>query len=112
MTFTGNARGPIAPLQVRSELRSRGRGLASARGEGVAGGAAQRYHLAQGRGLSVVLLVMKAGDRLEEHSAPGPIALIVREGRIRFTADGRGRRGRNGDDAHVRRREHAIAWRP
>ncbi len=39
-------------------------------------------------GLSVVLLVMKAGDRLEEHSAPGPISLMVREGRIRFTAEG------------------------
>jgi quercetin dioxygenase-like cupin family protein len=35
-------------------------------------------------GLNVVLLVMKAGDRLEEHAAPGPITLSVREGRIRF----------------------------
>jgi quercetin dioxygenase-like cupin family protein len=34
----------------------------------------------------VVLLVMKAGDRLDEHSAPGPISLSVREGRVRFTA--------------------------
>ncbi len=42
--------------------------------------------LRKGEGLSVVLLVMKAGDRLDEHSAPGPISLIVREGRIRFTA--------------------------
>ncbi len=31
---------------------------------------------------------MKAGDKLEEHAAPGPIALIVREGRIRFVAEG------------------------
>jgi len=29
---------------------------------------------------------MKAGDRLEEHSAPGPISLSVREGRVRFVA--------------------------
>ena len=36
----------------------------------------------------MVLLAMKAGDRLEEHSAPGPIAWSVREGRIRFTAEG------------------------
>jgi quercetin dioxygenase-like cupin family protein len=36
-------------------------------------------------GLNVVLLAMKAGDRLEEHSAPGPISLVVREGRVRFT---------------------------
>jgi quercetin dioxygenase-like cupin family protein len=39
-------------------------------------------------GLGVVLLAMKAGDRLEEHSAPGPISLVVREGRIRFSAEG------------------------
>jgi quercetin dioxygenase-like cupin family protein len=44
--------------------------------------------LRKGGGLSVVLLAMKAGDRLEEHSAPGPISLSVREGRIRFTAEG------------------------
>ena len=36
----------------------------------------------------MVLLAMKAGDRLEEHAAPGPITLSVREGRIRFTAEG------------------------
>lgn len=44
--------------------------------------------LRKGGGLNVVLLAMKAGDRFEEHSAPGPIALSVREGRIRFTAEG------------------------
>ena len=42
--------------------------------------------LRKGEGMSVVLLVMKAGDRLEEHAAPGPISLSVREGRIRFVA--------------------------
>ncbi len=36
-------------------------------------------------GLSVVLLVMKSGDGLEEHAAPGPISLVVRERRVRFT---------------------------
>ena len=41
--------------------------------------------LRKGGGLNVVLLVMKAGDRLEEHAAPGPIALSIREGRLRFT---------------------------
>jgi quercetin dioxygenase-like cupin family protein len=41
--------------------------------------------LRKGGGMSVVLLVMKAGDRLEEHAAPGPISVSVREGRIRFT---------------------------
>ena len=44
--------------------------------------------LHKGGGLSVVLLAMRAGDRLEEHSAPGSISLVVREGRIRFTAEG------------------------
>jgi quercetin dioxygenase-like cupin family protein len=42
--------------------------------------------LRKGEGLNVVLLVMKEGDRLDEHSAPGPITLMVHEGRIRFSA--------------------------
>ena len=42
--------------------------------------------LRKGGGMNVVLLVMKAGDRLEEHAAPGPLSLSVREGRIRFVA--------------------------
>ncbi len=42
--------------------------------------------LRKSEGMSVVLLVMGAGDRLEEHAAPGPITLTVREGRVRFTA--------------------------
>jgi quercetin dioxygenase-like cupin family protein len=36
--------------------------------------------------MNVVLLVMKPGDRLEEHAAPGPFSLSVREGHIRFEA--------------------------
>ena len=40
--------------------------------------------LRKGEGMSVVLLVMGAGDRLEEHAAPGPISIAVNEGRIRF----------------------------
>src|SRR4028118_1167951 len=44
--------------------------------------------LRKGEGMNVVLLVMKAGDRLEEHAAPGPFSLSVREGRIRFVAGG------------------------
>ena len=42
--------------------------------------------LRKGQGLNVVLFVMRSGDRLEEHSALGPISLSVREGRVRFTA--------------------------
>jgi len=44
--------------------------------------------LRKGESLNVVLLVMKEGDRLDEHSAPGPITLSVHEGRIRFSAAG------------------------
>jgi quercetin dioxygenase-like cupin family protein len=42
--------------------------------------------LRKGEGMNVVLLVMRAGDRLEEHAAPGPLSLSVREGSIRFVA--------------------------
>ena len=42
--------------------------------------------LRKGEGMNVVLLVMKAGDRLEEHAAPGPVSLSVLEGRVRFEA--------------------------
>ena len=42
--------------------------------------------LRKGEGMNVVLVVMKAGDRLEEHAAPGPFSLSVREGRIRLEA--------------------------
>ena len=53
------------------------------------GGRRNSITLRKGEGMSVVLLVMGAGDRLEEHTAPGPISLTVREGRIRFsTPDG------------------------
>jgi quercetin dioxygenase-like cupin family protein len=40
--------------------------------------------LRKGEGMSVVLLSIKEGDRLEEHAAPGPISFGVREGRVRF----------------------------
>jgi len=40
--------------------------------------------LRKGEGMNVVLVAMKAGDRIEEHAAPGPSSLTVREGRIRF----------------------------
>ena len=53
------------------------------------GGRRNSITLRKCEGMSVVLLVMGAGDRLEEHTAPGPISLTVREGRIRFsTPDG------------------------
>jgi quercetin dioxygenase-like cupin family protein len=59
------------------------------KGEAFRGGRRNSVTLRKGAGMSVVLLVMGAGDRLEEHAAPGPISLSVREGRIRFsTPDG------------------------
>ncbi|HEV2744322.1 MAG TPA: hypothetical protein VGV91_14300 [Rubrobacter sp.] len=42
--------------------------------------------LRKGEGMNVVLLVMKSGDRLEEHATPGPLSLSVREGCVRFVA--------------------------
>ena len=42
--------------------------------------------LRKGEGMNVVLLLMKAGDRLEEHAVPAPLSLSVREGRVRFMA--------------------------
>lgn len=44
--------------------------------------------LRRGEGMNVVLMVMKADDRLEEHAAPGPFSLGVREGHVRFEAEG------------------------
>jgi quercetin dioxygenase-like cupin family protein len=35
--------------------------------------------------MNVVLMVIKGGERLEEHASPGPITVSVREGRVRFT---------------------------
>jgi quercetin dioxygenase-like cupin family protein len=53
--------------------------------EAFRGGRRNSITLRKGEGMSVVLLVMGAGDRLEEHAAPGPISVAVREGRICFT---------------------------
>jgi quercetin dioxygenase-like cupin family protein len=50
------------------------------------GGKRNAITLRKGEGMNVVLLVMRAGDRLEEHAAPGPFSLSVREGRVRFEA--------------------------
>jgi quercetin dioxygenase-like cupin family protein len=64
--------------------------------------------------MSVVLLVMGAGDRLEEHAAPGPISVAVREGRIRFaTKDGEVKAGPEtmlACDAGVRHTVEALKY--
>ena len=68
--------------------------------------------LRKGEGLSVVLLVMKKGDALEEHAAPGPITLTVHEGRVRFSAAGDSVEATAGTvlacDAGVRHRVEAL----
>ena len=76
-------RGPLQSFDLGAEVaRLRGE-------EAFRGGRRNSLTLQKGEGMSVVLLVMGAGDRLEEHAAPGPISLTVREGRIRFsTPDG------------------------
>lgn len=39
-------------------------------------------------GLDVVLVALKSGGTLAEHRAPGPITVLVLEGRIAFSANG------------------------
>lgn len=71
--------GPLQSFDLGEEVgRLRGE-------EAFRGGRRNSITLKKGEGMSVVLLVMGAGDRLEEHAAPGPISVAVREGRIRFT---------------------------
>ena len=69
--------------------------------------------LRKGEGLSVVLLVMKKGDGLEQHAAPGPITLSVHEGRVRFSAAGDSVEAAAGTvlscDAGVRHEVEALA---
>ena len=75
-------RGPLQSFDLGAEVaRLRGE-------EPFRGGRRNSITLRKGEGMSVVLLVMGTGDRLEEHAAPGPISLVVREGRIRFAAEG------------------------
>jgi quercetin dioxygenase-like cupin family protein len=68
--------------------------------------------LRKGEGLNLVLLVMKDGDRLDEHSAPGPITLSVHDGRIRFSAADEGVEAEAGTviacDAGVRHSVEAL----
>ncbi len=69
-------RGPLQSIDLEAEI-ARLRGEREWRRNAIT--------LRKGEGLSLVLLVMRAGDRLDEHAAPGPISVGVREGRIRFT---------------------------
>lgn len=75
-------RGPLQSFDLDAEV-SRLRGEKEWRQ-----GGRNAITLRKGEGLSVVLLAMRAGDRLEEHAAPGPISLSIHEGRIKFSAAG------------------------
>lgn len=78
---------PESERPMRGPLQSFDLGVEAARlrdEEAFRGGRRNSITLRKGEGISVVLLVMGAGDRLEEHAAPGPISVTVREGRIRF----------------------------
>jgi quercetin dioxygenase-like cupin family protein len=46
------------------------------------------FTLVKDPGMDVILTVLNAGTHLSKHSAPGPISVLVLEGRIAFTAHG------------------------
>jgi quercetin dioxygenase-like cupin family protein len=46
------------------------------------------FTLVRDPGMGVVLTVLNAGTHLSKHTAPGPISVLVLEGRIAFTAHG------------------------
>jgi quercetin dioxygenase-like cupin family protein len=74
--------GPLQSIDLQEEV-------ARLRAEGAwREGKRNAITLRKGEDMNVVLLVMRAGDRLEEHAAPGPFSLIVREGRVSFEAGG------------------------
>lgn len=74
--------GPLQHFDLEAEL-------ARLRGErAFTEGRRNAITLRKGEGMNVVLMVMRAGDRLEEHAAPGAISLGVREGSVRFSAAG------------------------
>jgi len=73
-------RGPLQSFDLDAEVAT------LREEEAFRGGRRNSITLRKGEGMSMVLLVMGAGDRLEEHAAPGPISVAVWEGRIRFTA--------------------------
>jgi quercetin dioxygenase-like cupin family protein len=80
---------PVSERPMRGPLQSFDLGAEVARlreEDAFRGGRRNSITLRTGEGLNVVLLIMKEGDRLDEHSAPGPITLSVHEGRIRFSA--------------------------
>lgn len=43
--------------------------------------------LARGDDMTVVLTVVRAGESIREHEAPGPVSVIVLSGRLRFQTD-------------------------
>jgi quercetin dioxygenase-like cupin family protein len=65
--------GQFAKLRADAPIRTHGR---------------DSFTLVRDPGMSVVLAVLNAGTHLSKHTAPGPISVLVLEGRIAFTAHG------------------------
>jgi quercetin dioxygenase-like cupin family protein len=65
--------GQFAKLRADAPIRTHGR---------------DSFTLVRDPGMSVVLTVLNAGTHLSKHTAPGPITVLVLEGRIAFTAHG------------------------
>jgi quercetin dioxygenase-like cupin family protein len=65
--------GQFAKLRADAPIRTHGR---------------DSFTLVKDPGMDVVLTVLNAGTHLSKHTAPGPISVLVLEGRIAFTAHG------------------------
>ena len=65
--------GQFAKLRADAPIRTHGR---------------DSFTLVRDPGMSVVLTVLNAGTLMSKHTAPGPISVLVLEGRIAFSAHG------------------------
>jgi quercetin dioxygenase-like cupin family protein len=74
MTFMGyNLNAQLERLRADTPLEAHGRDSLS---------------LVRDPDVDMILVVLKAGGRLNEHTAPGPISVLVLEGRIVFSTQG------------------------
>lgn len=64
-------------------------------------GSARTTAILKGRELEIVRLVLHAGQRLREHSAPGEVTVHVIEGELDFGVPGAVHRMRAGDFIHL-----------
>lgn len=74
--------------------------------------AARTTAVLKGRQLEIVRLVLRAGEGLREHSAPGEVTVHVIEGEIDFQVPGGTHRLRAGDFIHLEAGQpHALQAR-